>query len=74
VEQQHMGTVTSLDAVRKRKAAESIVACLACAAAYEKPAGAGTLAANPGCPSCGYVGWVGVGTLTRRDAAAPRGR
>jgi hypothetical protein len=74
VEQQDMGTVTSLDAVRRRKAAESIVVCLACAAAYEKPAGAGTLAANPGCPRCGYVGWIGVGTLTRRDAAASRGR
>ena len=67
------GTVASLDTARKRKAAESIVICLACAAAYQKPAGAGTLAANPGCPTCGYVGWIGVARLTRRGAAAPRG-
>ena len=67
------GTVASLDAARKRKAAESIVICLACAAAYEKPAGAGTLVGNPGCPTCGYVGWIGVTRLTRRGVAAPRG-
>jgi hypothetical protein len=73
VNQHDSGTVASLEGARKRRAAESIVICLACAAAYEKPAGAGTLAANPGCPTCGYVGWIGVASLTRRDAAAPRG-
>jgi hypothetical protein len=71
VDQQDMGTVTSLDEVRKRKAAESIVVCLACAAAYEKPGAAGTLAANPGCPGCGYVGWIGVATLGRRGTRIP---
>jgi hypothetical protein len=73
VEQQQIGTVTNLDTVRKRKAAESIVICLECAAAYEKPTRAGTLAANPGCPTCGYVGWIGVAGLSRRGVAAPRG-
>jgi hypothetical protein len=67
------GTVTSLDWARKRRAAESIVVCLDCGAAYAKPAGAGTLRANPGCPACGYVGWIGVAGTGRggHGAAAP---
>jgi hypothetical protein len=34
------------------------VECLACGAVYAKPAGGGTARENPGCPECGYVGWV----------------
>lgn len=34
------------------------VRCLRCSASYVKPAGGGTVSANPGCPDCGYVGWV----------------
>ncbi len=34
------------------------VRCLGCSASYVKPAGGGTVSANPGCPECGYVGWV----------------
>ena len=34
------------------------VRCLNCKASYVKPAGGGTVTANPGCPECGYVGWV----------------
>jgi hypothetical protein len=34
------------------------VRCLSCSASYVKPAGGGTVSANPGCPECGYVGWV----------------
>ena len=34
------------------------VRCLSCGEAYTKPAGGGTVLANPGCPDCGYVGWV----------------
>jgi hypothetical protein len=34
------------------------VRCLECGAVYAKPAGGGTVQANPGCPECGYVGWV----------------
>jgi hypothetical protein len=34
------------------------VRCLNCSAPYVKPAGGGTVSANPGCPECGYVGWV----------------
>ena len=34
------------------------VQCLGCGAVYAKPAGGGTVRENPGCPECGYVGWV----------------
>ena len=34
------------------------VECLECRAVYAKPAGGGTVRENPGCPECGYVGWV----------------
>ena len=34
------------------------VRCLKCSTAYVKPTGGGTVSANPGCPECGYVGWV----------------
>ncbi len=34
------------------------VRCLGCSASYLKPAGGVTVGANPGCPECGYVGWV----------------
>ena len=34
------------------------VSCLACGETYPKPVGGGTVRANPGCPSCGYLGWA----------------
>lgn len=34
------------------------VRCLDCATVYAKPIRGGTMANNPGCPRCGYVGWV----------------
>jgi hypothetical protein len=34
------------------------VRCLGCGGVYVKPTGGGTVSANPGCPDCGYVGWV----------------
>ena len=37
-----------------------IVRCLGCGAQYPKPNGGGTARANPGCPACGYLGWVAV--------------
>jgi hypothetical protein len=36
------------------------VRCLECGGVYAKPAGGGTVRANPGCPDCGYVGWLAV--------------
>jgi predicted nucleic acid-binding Zn-ribbon protein len=36
------------------------VRCLECGSVYAKPAGGGTVRQNPGCPECGYVGWMDV--------------
>jgi predicted nucleic acid-binding Zn-ribbon protein len=36
------------------------VSCLECGTVYAKPTRGGTAQANPGCPECGYVGWVAV--------------
>jgi hypothetical protein len=36
------------------------VRCLECGEIYAKPVGGGTVRQNPGCPSCGYVGWLAV--------------
>ena len=37
-----------------------LVRCLGCEAVYSKPVGGGTVRQNPGCPVCGYVGWLTV--------------
>ena len=34
------------------------VLCLECGESYAKPAAGGTVEKNPGCPECGYVGWI----------------
>jgi phage FluMu protein Com len=34
------------------------VRCLECSEIYAKPAAGGTVHKNPGCPVCGYVGWI----------------
>ena len=36
----------------------SSVRCLACGTVYPKSSSLGTAESNPGCPRCGYVGWV----------------
>jgi hypothetical protein len=38
---------------------ESVV-CLECGETYSKPALGGTTMKNPGCPVCGYVGWIPI--------------
>ena len=43
------------------------VRCLECGAVYSKPAGGGTVNANPGCPECGYVGWLSASVPFSRD-------
>jgi hypothetical protein len=55
------------------------VRCLECGAVYAKPRAGGTVRENPGCPECGYVGWmetappaVSEGWLPRRSAAGPQ--
>jgi len=55
------------------------VRCLSCDAVYSKPVQGGTVTANPGCPDCGYVGWVATSSATaialrHRFAADPRRR
>ena len=41
------------------------VRCLECGATYVKPSDGGTVSRNPGCPRCGYVGWI-LATLPSR--------
>jgi predicted nucleic acid-binding Zn-ribbon protein len=36
------------------------VRCLECGDVYAKPVAGGTVEKNPGCPTCGYVGWLPV--------------
>ena len=48
------------------------VECLECGAVYAKPTGGGTVRANPGCPDCGYVGWVGSRVRAFNEAWMPR--
>lgn len=48
------------------------VRCLECGEVYAKPAGGGTVHENPGCPLCGYVGWLSISlprSGRRRSAA-----
>lgn len=57
------GALRTLLAVEQRQGvgiaqAFEPVRCLACASTYAKPTGRGTAAANPGCPECGYLGWL----------------
>ena len=56
-----------------------MVRCLSCETLYAKPAGGGTVQENPGCPDCGYAGWVTASSLTpveprRFDEDRPRRR
>jgi hypothetical protein len=48
------------------------VRCLECGAVYAKPSGGGTVRENPGCPDCGYVGWVGARVPAFTEAWWPR--
>jgi hypothetical protein len=52
------------------------VRCLECGVTYVKPCGGNTMRRNPGCPRCGYVGWISAfvpvteATEPRRNAPA----
>jgi hypothetical protein len=55
------------------------VRCLECGGIYAKPADGGTVEKNPGCPECGYVGWLAAtvpvtGALAQRRSGAGRRR
>jgi predicted nucleic acid-binding Zn-ribbon protein len=41
------------------------VTCLECGTTYPKPLNGSTTARNPGCPNCGYVGWLEVEVTVR---------
>jgi hypothetical protein len=45
------------------------VRCLECSEVYSKPVEGGTVQKNPGCPMCGYVGWI---PLSLPDEQRPR--
>lgn len=47
------------------------VRCLECGEVYSKPLAGGTTQKNPGCPVCGYVGWIPI-TLPHEDEALHR--
>jgi hypothetical protein len=47
------------------------VRCLECGAVYAKPRGGGTLRENPGCPECGYVGWMATSTYQFNEGWTP---
>ena len=55
--------VTQLRAVGKD--GTQTVTCLECGTAYPKPKNGSTTARNPGCPNCGYVGWLEVEVTVR---------
>jgi hypothetical protein len=48
------------------------VTCLGCGAVYAKPLGGGTVRENPGCPDCGYVGWMPTTRAVLKDDWLPR--
>jgi hypothetical protein len=53
------------------------VRCLECGGIYSKPTAGGTVEKNPGCPACGYVGWIPVSLplepgVQRRSGAGRR--
>jgi hypothetical protein len=47
------------------------VRCLDCGATYAKPSAGGTVRENPGCPDCGYVGWVAAGLIPFAESTLP---
>jgi NAD-dependent SIR2 family protein deacetylase len=55
--------VRQLHAVSKH--GTQTVTCLECGTAYPKPTNGSTTARNPGCPNCGYVGWLEVEVTVR---------
>jgi hypothetical protein len=56
-----------MEAVAAKEAALAVlesVRCLECGDVYSKPSAGGTVQKNPGCPTCGYVGWIPVSLPT----------
>ena len=70
--------MTALSSADPSLAVLESVRCLDCGAVYSKPSGGGTPKQNPGCPDCGYLGWISTAVpLTslfaqRRSGVDPR--
>ena len=65
----------AIASITRLLAAFESVRCLECGEVYAKPLAGGTVDKNPGCPLCGYVGWIPL-TLpperaSLRSAAGP---
>ena len=63
-----VGAVSRLHAISRH--GTQTVTCLECGTNYPKPVNGGTTARNPGCPSCGYVGWLEVEVTVRVGPAS----
>jgi hypothetical protein len=48
----------AIASISRRLPAFESVRCLECGEVYAKPLAGGTVEKNPGCPLCGYVGWI----------------
>ena len=44
------------------------VRCLECGDVYAKAAAGGTVNQNPGCPTCGYLGWIPINLPQERQS------
>ncbi len=55
---------------RSRPGGTEQVRCLECGSVYAKPATGGAVERNPGCPACGYVGWIPL--TAEAEPQAPR--
>ena len=67
----HCGIYACVEGSRATQISNVVtVRCLGCNELYAKPLGGGTVRTNPGCPECGYVGWVSVSV--RFGATPPR--
>jgi hypothetical protein len=67
----------AVNVLKSLQALES-VCCLECGDIYAKPVGGGTVQTNPGCPECGYLGWIPLSlpgeSLGQRRSGAGRQR
>ncbi len=54
------GVIMGMESLAPRLALLETVRCLDCGDVYSKPREGGTVEQNPGCPACGYVGWLAV--------------
>ena len=48
------------------------VRCLDCGSTYGKPIDGGTVTENPGCPRCGYLGWIAATVPAASRDGGPR--